>query len=523
MADDTTDEDDETFTVTLSSPYPTDVVKLATDATAKGTINDDDDPVDDCPHDTTTTCEVAVGGSATGTIETDLDEDDFKVDLEAGTRYQMDLEGAPTSRGTLPDPLLETRSPANLPLPIDDDGGVGSNSRVIYTPISSGTHYLRARKASTPTGTYTLSVIVLGANGASETDTDCPATTATTCRVDVGASATGNIESATDYDWFRVDLEAGTEYQIDLEGADNGKGTLQDPYLALIDGSGNTSLGEDDSNGTGNNSRMTFTLSAAGTYYLQAFGSGNTGTYTLSARDVTPVSDNAAPSFSSDATFDAAENQTTVVTVVATDSDTDDDITGYAITGGADMALFEIGATSGELTFKSAPNFEDPQDSGTDNVHEVTVQATSGAGTREKTATQTITVTVTDVDTEAPGKPGTPTVSAGSATSLRVNWSAPSNAGPPITGYDVRHRTSSPEGSWTEKNVPSNAAVIESLSENTSYDVQVRATTAEGTGAWSDAGSGTTDAAPRRLYRRQHHHLRGGRGRLGHGQHQQQH
>ena len=104
-------------------------------------------------------------------------------------------------------------------------------------------------------------------------------------------------------------------------------------------------------------------------------------------------------------------------------------------------------------------------------------------------------MTVTDVDTEAPGKPGTPTVSAGSATSLRVNWSAPSNAGPPITGYDVRHRISSPEGSWTEKNVPSIAAVIESLTENTSYDVQVRATNAEGTGAWSDSGSGTTDAA----------------------------
>ena len=204
---------------------------------------------------------------------------------------------------------------------------------------------------------------------------------------------------------------------------------------------------------------------------------------------------NNPPSFTSLATFDAAENQTAAGTVAAADSDADDSVTGYAITGGADQALFEIGATAGELTFKSAPNFEDPQDSDTDNGYEVTVQATSGAGTRVMTATQTITVTVTDVDTEAPGKPGAPTVSAGSATSLRVNWSAPSNAGPPITGYDVRHRTSSPEGSWTEKNVPSIAAVIENLSENTSYDVQVRAINAEGTGDWSDSGTGTTDAA----------------------------
>ena len=204
---------------------------------------------------------------------------------------------------------------------------------------------------------------------------------------------------------------------------------------------------------------------------------------------------NVAPSFTSDATISVAENETAVVTVAATDSDADDSVTGYAITGGADMALFEIGATSGELTFKSAPNFEDAQDQGTNNTYVVDVTATSGAGTRVKTATQTITVTVTDVSGEAPGKPGTPTVSAGSATSLRASWSAPSNAGPPITRYDVRHRTSSPEGSWTEKNVPSIAAVIESLSENTSYDVQVRAINAEGTGAWSDSGNGTTDAA----------------------------
>ena len=116
---------------------------------------------------------------------------------------------------------------------------------------------------------------------------------------------------------------------------------------------------------------------------------------------------NTAPSFTSSAAFDAAENQTAAGTVAATDSDADDSVTGYAIAGGADMALFEIGATSGELTFKSAPNFEDPQDSGTDNIHEVTVRATSGAGTRVMTADQTIAVTVTNADE---GQSGTVTI-----------------------------------------------------------------------------------------------------------------
>ena len=42
--DDSTDEPDQTFTVTLSNPTPTSLAQLAADPTAKGTIDDDDDP-----------------------------------------------------------------------------------------------------------------------------------------------------------------------------------------------------------------------------------------------------------------------------------------------------------------------------------------------------------------------------------------------------------------------------------------------------------------------------------------------
>ena len=239
--------------------------------------------------------------------------------------------------------------------------------------------------------------------------------------------------------------------------------------------------------------------STAGTYYYGACvdavaNESNTTNNCSVAVEVTVLQANAAPVFRSSSAFDAAENQTSAGRVQATDSDTDDSVTGYAITDGADQAFFSIGATSGALTFDAAPNYEDAQDQGAGNSYVVVVRATSGTGTRLKTATQTITVTVTDVDTEAPGKPGTPRVSAASASSLRVIWSAPSNAGPPITRYDVQYRTSSPGGSWTEVTVPSIAAMIENLSESTSYQVRVRATNAEGAGPWSDSGSGTTDA-----------------------------
>ena len=232
----------------------------------------------------------------------------------------------------------------------------------------------------------------------------------------------------------------------------------------------------------------TFTVTLSGVSSNAQLAANPTATGTINDDE-----GNVVPAFSSSA-FDAAENQTAAGTVLATDSDAEDDITGYAITGGADQSFFSIGSTSGELTFDDAPNYEDAKDANTDNDYEVTVQATSGTGGRVKTATQTITVTVTDDNTEAPGAPAAPTVTAASATSLSVSWTAPANAGPAITDYDYRHRTTSPEGTWTEvtgTTITTLSATITGLSENTSYDVQVRATNDEGTGSWSDAGSGS--------------------------------
>ena len=123
------------------------------------------------------------------------------------------------------------------------------------------------------------------------------------------------------------------------------------------------------------------------------------------------------------------------------------------------------------------------------------VQATSGTGDRELTATQTITVTVMDDDTEAPAAPDAPSVSPASVTSLTVTWLAPDNAGPEITDYDVQYRagTSAP---WSDGSHIGTAltAILTGLEEDTSYQVQVRATNAEGTGGWSASGSGATDA-----------------------------
>ena len=48
------------------------------------------------------------GGSATGSIHEENDQDAFRVKLKAGTRYRIDLEGSATNRGTLADPYIST-------------------------------------------------------------------------------------------------------------------------------------------------------------------------------------------------------------------------------------------------------------------------------------------------------------------------------------------------------------------------------------------------------------------------------
>ncbi|WP_170114188.1 Calx-beta domain-containing protein, partial [Kangiella spongicola] len=65
----------------------------------------------------------------------------------------------------------------------------------------------------------------------------------------------------------------------------------------------------------------------------------------------------------------------------------------YSISGGADAALFTIDPATGELTLP-AQDFEAPADADSNNVYEVQITATDGAG---NTADELATVTVTDV------------------------------------------------------------------------------------------------------------------------------
>ncbi len=117
---------------------------------------------------------------------------------------------------------------------------------------------------------------------------------------------------------------------------------------------------------------------------------------------VTALNDN-APVINSNgagatAAVSVAENTAAVTTVTATDADLPAQTLTYAVTGGADAALFTINASTGALSFIAAPNYEVPADAGSDNIYDVTVQASDGTFSDS----QAIAVTVTPVNDNTP-------------------------------------------------------------------------------------------------------------------------
>ncbi|MEJ0075774.1 MAG: cadherin domain-containing protein [Alphaproteobacteria bacterium] len=118
---------------------------------------------------------------------------------------------------------------------------------------------------------------------------------------------------------------------------------------------------------------------------------------------LTDTNDN-APTFTSSATPTVFENNTAVLDLTTTDPDTvGTNPPTFTITGGADSGLFTI--TGGNhLAFISAPDFENPTDSGTDNGYDV--QVTADDGTNQ--TVQNITITVAD-NNDAPTLSATPT------------------------------------------------------------------------------------------------------------------
>ena len=271
----------------------------------------------------TTISQLNPGESANGEIvDVDSQRDWYQIELAGGgdSSYWIELFGSKLPGNTLGRPLLLAVFDADGEAIYmwEDRTGGGFPRTFQLNPERTGTYYIVVQGVADlttggdGTGTYTILVTDTtpqssdgGTSGGSNAQSephgdDLPAATTTAGQVGVGigAHATGNIDGATDVDWFAVDLEANVSYQIDMEGSWTGHidhqtgewvgmGTLFDPMLAgIYDKNGDQIEGTDvlssDDAGDGKNARLMYTPGITGSYYIGVTGSGWTGTYRLS-------------------------------------------------------------------------------------------------------------------------------------------------------------------------------------------------------------------------------------------------
>ncbi len=213
---------------------------------------------------------------------------------------------------------------------------------------------------------------------------------------------------------------------------------------------------------------------------------------------VTVTNANEAPVISSNgggatASTSINENTTAVTTVTATDVDTSDTLT-YSISGGADQALFSINSSTGALAFASAPNYESPADSGTNNVYDVEVTVTDN-GTGTLTDVQNIAVTVNNVNenpiiTSDGGGASASVNAVENQTAVTRVTATDQDSGDTLTysisgGADsAKFTINSSTGVLTFASVP-NYETPTDLGANNVYDVQITVTD-NGTGTLTD-------------------------------------
>ena len=371
-----------------------------------------------------------------------------------------------------------------------------TTSAVSSTDIADYNTFIQTRAAAghTDIRAYSAGFRVVGCTAAVDARDNTKTTYTTTDKgVPIywlnGAKAADQYEDFYDGSW---DDEANDKNESGTNGPDTSQagnwpltgcshdGTEQWPL-----GASQVSVGRPNSSGSGHgplfaNAQLTSGVSSL-LYGLSAV-------FEVAAAVVVP---NNPPAFSADtAARSVAENTAAGQNVGAalTATDADSDTLTYTLEG-TDAASFDIVSGSGQIRTRTGVTYNHEAKS----THTVVVKADDGNG---GTDTVTVTITVTDVD-EPPGQPAAPSVSAtaGSTTSLDVTWTAPTNTGPAIASYDLQYRAGT-SGNFTNgpQNVTGTSAAIGSLAADTSYEVQVRATNAEGDGDWSVAGTGRTTA-----------------------------
>ncbi|QSV73159.1 MAG: hypothetical protein HEQ20_23345 [Aphanizomenon flos-aquae KM1D3_PB] len=270
------------------------------------------------------------------------------TDVDAATNLTYSLSGTDASFFNINNGAVTFKTAPNFEAP-------GDNVYDINVIASDGTL----------TATQAVAITVTNVNEAPVITSAATATFA--------ENATGTVYTVT-----ATDVDAGTTLTYSLSGTDAGLFNINNGEVTFK---------------TAPNFEVPTDNGADNVYDINVIASDGTLTDT-EAVAITVTNVNEAPVITSAATATFAENGTgTVYTVTATDVDAGTTLT-YSLSG-TDANLFNI--TNGEVTFKTAPNFEVPTDNGANNVYYINVIASDGA----LTATQAVAITVTNVN-EAP-------------------------------------------------------------------------------------------------------------------------
>ena len=126
-----------------------------------------------------------------------------------------------------------------------------------------------------------------------------------------------------------------------------------------------------------------------------------------------------APTFSAGFISISVQENTTGVIYTAQATDAEGDSITYSLFGGVDQDKFSIDASSGELRFINAPDYEVPDDDGGDRIYEVRISASDS----QDSSSMMLTVTITDVAeaTDSVPLPTDFTAAAGDA-NVTLTW-----------------------------------------------------------------------------------------------------
>ena len=205
---------------------------------------------------------VTSGTAITGDINPGTDQDYFSIAVSGIGTLRATTTGSTDTVGTLYDST-------GTQLATDNDGGTGTNFDLSHRITAAGTYYIRVTSSGTSTGMYRLSAQFIPDNHGN--------TQATATLVMSGTSVTGNIDPSTDEDYFSIAVSGAGTIRATTTGSADTVGTLYD-----ITGN---ELATDDDSGTGTNFDLSYSVTAAGTYYIRVTSSGtSTGMYRLSAQ-----------------------------------------------------------------------------------------------------------------------------------------------------------------------------------------------------------------------------------------------